>query len=40
MYLVGQSKIKNEFAAARKIASPQRKLLVLNESIAKQASNT
>ncbi len=40
MYLVGESKIKNEYYAARKISSPQRKLLVLNESIAKQASNT
>ncbi len=40
MYLVGESKIRNEFAAARKISSPHRKLLVLNQSIAKQASNT
>ena len=40
MYLAGESKIKNEFYAARKISSPQRKLLVLNESIAKQASST
>lgn len=40
MYLVGESKIRSEFTAARNVSSHQRKLLVLNESIARHASNT
>ena len=35
MYIEGESKLKMEFDAARRIKSPDRKLIVLNESIAR-----
>lgn len=40
MYLKGDNKLSREIDAARKIATPTRKLIVTNESIAKQASHT
>ena len=40
MYLTGQSKLKSEFEAAKQVAPQARKLIVLNESIARTAQQT
>ena len=40
IYLKGESKLAREVEAAKRIAAPQRKLVVVNESIAKQAMST
>ena len=40
MYLTGQSKLKSELEAAKQVAPYARKLIVLNESIARTAQQT
>ncbi len=40
MYLTGQSKLKSEYEAAKQVAPYARKLIVLNESIARTAQQT
>lgn len=40
LYLEGKSKLNSELEAAKRIATPQRKLILVNDSIARQAMTT